>query len=183
MNGVLLLGHWLKHTSSVSWQDRGVLRCGNSRMEFLESRLLNSSQGTRKRKVFERFGLFRHMMCRIAGNSSIQSLIIILTLGGNLRAQENPQSLTRQQQYEKIGSAFESIFLQQLYSQMKMSGDSMNESASNLFRKSNAEKIFESMRDQAFLEQVARQNPIGIKDLVVRQLEGKGGVPKGALLQ
>ena len=50
------------------------------------------------------------------------------------------------------------------YKEMKMSGDSMNESASNLFRKSNAEKIFESMRDQAFLEQVARQNPIGIKD-------------------
>jgi hypothetical protein len=174
----------LLHTSCVFLQDRGVLRYRNSRMEFRISRLLNSSQGTRKTKVFERFRLLaRHMMCRAAGNSSIQSFLLSACALCFTCTSAAQSATSRDAQIQEVGSAFETIFLHQIYNQMKATQEMWNQSEGSHFKKSNGERIFESMRDQVLLEKMSRQNPIGIKDLVVRQLEGKSGVPQGALLQ
>jgi Rod binding domain-containing protein len=100
----------------------------------------------------------------------------------SLQAQDK-QVQTQHEKIQELGAQWESIFLQQMYQQMKATHEGWNQEPNSLFKKSNAEKIFESMRDQKIFEKMGRQNPIGISDLVVRQLEGKSGVPSAALLQ
>lgn len=179
---------WLKQSFALFLQDRGVLRPDDSRMESKVSGFTNSSQGTKELEVLKKFWLFRHTMCCKAESSSIQLLIIAtfavaFFLPYSSSAQMQSQLKTRQQQIEGVGEAFEAMYLQRLLQQMRSSNDIIGDSKENPFRKSNAEKIFQSMLDQDLVKNMASQNPIGIKDLVVRQLTGKSGVRSRTLVE
>jgi len=93
-------------------------------------------------------------------------------------SQEAPQSPE-----ERVGEAFESLMLQRLLTQMRTSSQVFSEGEDNPFRASNAERIFQSMQDQEIAKSLARQNPIGIKQIVVRQLTGKSGVSNRVLVE
>lgn|GEM_PF-1212876 len=181
---------WLCHTGCVLGQkDRGV--SGPDQM------FLNSSQGLPKRTDRER------RMRHATGNSSIHlfyqnngaserpaegprvlSIINLLLLtgslisGGGLFALDSsfnkaPVKQPENKVYRQIGDAYEGLLLKQMYAVMKPPTDT---SPGNIFAPSNGEKIFEGMRDDMMLDAMSKNHLLGISDMVVRQLEGKGGV-------
>lgn len=81
---------------------------------------------------------------------------------------ENPE-------YRQVGDAFENMMMQNLYQQMRRSRDVFSDQQ-GMFAPSNGEKIFRSMQEQQMMEALSKRRPLGVSDLVVRQLEGKGGV-------
>lgn len=164
-------GTWLCHTGCVLGQkDRGI--------SGLEVKDLNSSQGQPKRT--DRESRMRHA----TGNSSIQSFkspffrwganllltLVGLNMGGVLSAGEKT---SENKVYRQIGDAYEGLMLRQMYQAMKAS---TGLSSDNPFAPSNGEKIFQSMLDDRMLDEMSKNHPLGISDMVVRQLEGKGGV-------
>jgi len=79
------------------------------------------------------------------------------------------------EQYRQVGDAYESMMVNHFYGQLK-SSQGMWVDPDSPFAPSNGEKIFQSMHDQLVMENVAKRRPFGVSDLVVQQLEGKGGV-------
>jgi len=116
-------------------------------------------------------------MCCKAENSSIQLFIFTLLVGFFISPHVVAQGqLSQMQQIEQVGESFEAMYLQRLLQQMRTSNELYADSQDNPFKKSNAERIFQSMLDQDLVKKMASQNPIGIKEMVVRQLTGKSGV-------
>lgn len=129
----------------------------------LESKGLNSSQGRPKRT--DRECRKRHA----TGNSSIQlfSLTLAFLASFSIHA-ENPQ-------HRQVGDAFEGMMLNFLYQQMQSNREAWVDK-DGPFAPSNGEKIFRSMQEHQMMQALSKSRPLGVSDLVVRQLEGKGGV-------
>lgn len=149
----------------------------------LDQKVLNSSQGKPKRTNRE---------CRMRytyGSSSIQLLskvflavVIIFSTASNANSDvgQSAEPLVQKQksmkeQYRQVGDAYEAMMVKHLYGQLT-SSQSMWIDKDSPFAPSNGEKIFKSMYDQLVMDNVAKRRPLGVSDLVVQQLEGKGGV-------
>ncbi len=101
-------------------------------------------------------------MRRAAGNSSIQLLTLALAVA----------MTPEQQQIRAVGDAFESLMLQRLYDQMKSANQLLNSGDDSPFAPGRGEEIFQGMRDEMMLKATAQRRPLGISDMVVRQLGG-----------
>jgi Rod binding domain-containing protein len=66
--------------------------------------------------------------------------------------------------------------LRNLYTQMQTANGIGESDPDSPFAPSNAERIFRSMRDEIVIQSLAKRRPLGVSDMVVRQLQGKGGV-------
>jgi len=151
---------WLSHTGCVFGQmGREVL--GNVQL------VLNSSQGQPKRPDCER------RMRHATGNFSIQPF----NLGVLLAGLTSISSLANQEAaYRQLGDAYEAMMLRNLYSQMQTANSITANDPDSMFAPSNAEKIFQSMKDEIVIQSLAKRRPLGISDMVVNRLQGKGGV-------
>jgi Rod binding domain-containing protein len=128
--------------------------------------VLNSSQGQPKRPDCER------RMRHATGNFSIQTfnrglLIASLTSAG---------ALANEAAYREVGDAYEALMLRNLYTQMQTANGIGEADPDSPFAPSNAERIFRSMRDEIVIQSLAKRRPLGVSDMVVRQLQGKSGV-------
>jgi hypothetical protein len=156
----------LLHTGCVfGHSDRGV--CG-----IYE---LDSSQGKPERKDRER------RMRRAAGNSSIQLLTFLLLAGGFTASRAEAQVTAKSQaaQIRAVGDAFEGLMLQRLYEQMRASNSLLAAGDDSPFAPGRGEEIFRGMRDEMMLKATAQRRPLGISDMVVRQLSGTQ-IPRAA---
>ena len=158
---------WLSHTGCVFGQmGREVL--GNVQL------VLNSSQGQPKRPDCERRK--RHA----TGNFSIQSFNLIVLLAGLMSA---GLAANEEEAQRKLGDAYEAMMLQKMYSQMQAANSINGNDPNGPFAPSNAEKIFQSMRDEIVIQSLAKRRPLGVSDMVVRQLQRKGGVRSAGRVQ
>lgn len=117
------------------------------------------------------------------GNSSIQ--LFVLVLAGLLPAvgQTAERDLGADPRVEQVGNDFEALMLGHLYRQMSEAQGFMDEGRDNPFKPSPAEKIFRAMREDEMVKRIAVTRPLGVGDMVVRQLQGRGGVPRGARIE
>jgi Rod binding domain-containing protein len=83
----------------------------------------------------------------------------------------NPEEETQR----RLGDAYETMMLQKLYDQMR-SSSGIGEVEEGPFAISHAEKIYRGMLDENMIQELAKRRPLGISDMVVRQLQRKGGV-------
>jgi hypothetical protein len=160
--------------TGCAWgKDRGVLACGNSRMEFRDSFLkgMISSQGTPVRLEQRRK---RHR----TENSSISfffGMAVLVTTLSPARANEALEE--SQDPYEKIAVGYETLMLKQMFDQMRKS-HSLFESdpamQDNPFRETQAERIMKSFQEQAMIESLAKSHPIGIGRSLVESVKQKG---------
>ncbi len=180
----------MKRTRERQWLSR--IGCALKQKDWgvsgLDQKVLNSSQGTPKRT--DRECRMRHA----TGSSSIQffhqffhqfflqffflAMMALGLPGVAMGMQENhplQDKASMSEQYRQVGDAYESMMMQHFYGQLKGSQDIWTDKDSP-FAPSNGEKIFQSMYDQLIMENVAKRRPLGVSDLVVQQLEGKGGV-------
>jgi hypothetical protein len=149
----------LLRTGCALWQkDRGV--------SGLDQKGLNSSQGLPKRT--DRECRMRHA----TGNSSIhlfnRSIFVMGLLSMGVFANEA--------QYRAVGDAYEALMLRHLYQTMQDANGINQQDPDNMFAPSNGERIFRAMQDELVVQGLAQRRPLGVSDMVVRQLQGKGGV-------
>lgn len=132
---------------------------------------LNSSQGRAKRTI--RLPVRSRWKRRNTGNSSILffSLFTLLECLTGSTLLVSAQK-TMEMQYREVGDAFEAMMLQHFYRQLKESSRTLQVGDENPFAPSNAELIFESMRDDIVIGKMAGSRPLGISDMVVKQLKG-----------
>ncbi|MEO5666536.1 MAG: rod-binding protein [Bdellovibrionota bacterium] len=137
--------------------------------------VLNSSQGQPKRPDCERRK--RHA----TGNFSIQpfnrSALLVGLLSTGVLAANNEAG------YRQVGDAYEALMLRNLYTQMQQANSMGDDDPDNQFAPSNAEKIFRGMRDEVMIQSLAKRRPLGVSDMIVRRLQGKGGVREGARVE
>ena len=122
-----------------------------------------------------------------SGNSSTQ-FFSILGLGFLALVGFSPPTMASEIQGAKdpidtVAESFEAMMLQQLYAQMQKSNRVLNVGEDNPFAPSSAELIFREMQDQQMLQGVAQRRPLGVADMVARQLRGTGGVGPSRLLE
>jgi Rod binding domain-containing protein len=129
---------------------------------------LNSSQGKRERPF--RFAVSKSRMLLETGNSSIQLIILSVTLCA--------AAFGATDRVRAVGDNFEALFLQHLYEQMQKSGGLSENDPDNPFSPSHAELVYRSMLNQELMKGVAARRPLGVSDLVVRQLQGQGRIRK-----
>lgn len=163
----------------MCWQDRGILKVAilgwKGHFNEKERFFLNSSQGRAKRKV--RLPVQLRRKRQYAGSSSILffskvTFLWCLCLNGPWAKAEAPINPELEKQYRAIGDSFEAMMLQNFYRQMKNSNRVVGLGDDSPFAPSNGEQIFEAMRDDLVIGKMADQHPLGISDLVVRQLKG-----------
>ncbi|HVJ66043.1 MAG TPA: rod-binding protein [Bdellovibrionota bacterium] len=174
-------------------KDRGVLGSIDSRMESEKrsENSLNSSQGKTKPGPETVTGLSECKMHRITESSSIRFLIYTLIFLSamaflSVRSHAARSMPTREQieaQYDQVGTGFEAMMLNNLYSQMRASSELVKMGDDNPFAPSNAEKIFRSMREQEMIESLAKTGPLGVKKMVVDRLKGRGGIEQGRVIE
>jgi len=158
---------WLSHTGCVFGQ------MGREVLGYVQL-VLNSSQGQPKRPDCER------RMRHATGNFSIQTFNLGAFFAGLLFS---GGVLANEAAYRRVGDAYEALMLRNLYTRMQ-AGSGIGESgANNPFAPSNAEKIFTNMRDEVMIESLAKRRPLGISDMVVKRLQGKGGVRESGRVQ
>lgn len=182
---------WPRHERKlVLKRGRGVLGMQKSRMDFCEPKsVLNSSQGTPEQTFREYFGLVRRMWtkARYTENSSIQpfKLLVLAACGAFATYVPKAQaSRIEASEIRRIGDQFEELMLQQMYQQMRSSGEALaDHGPDNPFKPSNAEKIFRSMQEQVMMRDLAKRRPLGMGQLVERQLKKQSGIPAAALLK
>ncbi len=189
------LGNWPQHERKfVRMQGRGVLDKQRARMALrlnCQSVVLNSSQGTPERTLRGKLWKERRMReIATTENSSICFLkglcrVLRQKLGGTLLAGTLVVTGSawgnQQEAIRRVGDQFEGMMLQHLYSQLKSGNESlMNSNEDSLFRPSNGERIFRAMQDEIVLNQLAKRRPLGMGNLVERQLNKQVGVPASA---
>jgi len=166
-------------------QGRGVLgRSGLSRMDTHDSskKRLNSSQGN----PYEAY-ICQRRKRHESGNSSICFLSLVLLFAGFLtatvsRAQEPVRRLTQDQQIRQTGDAFEALMLQRLQENMERAQGLMEPGEDNPFAPSAAEKIYRGMMREHVTKDLAKRRPLGIGDMVERQLRGQSGIGRRSAL-
>lgn len=167
-------------------QGRGVLRrLRISRMEIcgLFKNVLNSSQGTPERRDRD---CLRRMRDRLTKGSSIHlflftmTVILLTSLSIKVSA-EKPDGA--EAKIQEVGDNFEALMLQRLYSQMRASNQVVNAGDNNPFAPSHAELIFRGMQEEMLMKNLANRRPLGMGDLVVRQLKGLSGIGARPLLK
>jgi hypothetical protein len=75
-----------------------------------------------------------------------------------------------------VRQGFESILLRQMFDEMRKSGDMMQGEGDNFFAPSKTERIYRHMLDAKMVEELAKREPLGFGDLVVRSTKGEAGV-------
>ncbi len=167
--------------------DRGVLGHKIPRMEFkdLSENGLISSQGTPERtsRVARSARGLRMRRKRLkTGNSSIQlffSVALVLCAIGvgtkGVRANDGPPTM------QSVGDSFEAMMLSHLYTQLRQTSRLLNVGDDNPFAPSRAEMIYRSMSEDEMLKSLAKRQPLGFGNLVVRQLQRQVGVGQSAI--
>jgi hypothetical protein len=166
--------------TGCAWgKDRGVLACGNSRMEFRDSFYIGmiSSQGTPDRLEQRRK---RHR----TENSSIslkRNLILMICLCFGFLVENKGQAEQNESvdQYEAVAIGYETLMLRNLFEQMRKS-HSLFESdpafaEGNPFKESQAERIMKSFQEQAMIESLAKSHPLGIGRSLVNSVKNRNG--------
>ena len=157
---------------------------------------LNSSQGNPYEANEERSsadqsqrGLVAVRFCQRrkrheTGNSSIYFLTILAAglLATSTFAQGTP-SPEQAAKIRQVGDDFEAMMLQRLQEDMEKSQGLLQVGDDNPFAPSNAEQIYRSMMTQAMMQNLARRRPLGVGNLVERQLRGEGGIGPRALVK
>ncbi len=183
--------NWLYRCLRAAFQqDRGVLKdTQKSRMDFCEStkNVLNSSQGTPERT---QRGLFKLRLRRMriqerTENSSIHLFfvfaVVLLTLVPVKVLATNAER--REAQIQQVADDFEGMMLQFMYGQMQRANQEINAGDDNPFAPSNGEKIFRAMQDEIVMRQLAKRRPIGMGDMIARQLKGETGIARRNLVK
>lgn len=165
-------------------QDRGVLdehRISRMEIRLLSETVLFSSQGTPERS--ER-GYLRRMRS-LTKNSSIHLffllIVILLAMRGTQVFAANAEGT--EAKIQAVGDDFEALMLQRLFGQMRAANQLVNSGDNNPFAPSHAEMIFRGMQEQAMMKQLAARRPLGIGNMVVRQLKGLSGIAPRPLLK
>lgn len=173
-------------------KDRGVLGSNDSRMESKKrsEKRLNSSQGKTKPGLVTATGLSECKMHRITESSSIRFFIYALIaviaaeiFSWSVHAATQPTRQQIEAQYEAVGTSFEALMLNNLYTQMREASEIVKMGDDNPFAPSNAEKMFRSMKDQEMVEKLAKTGPLGVKKMVIDRLKGRGGIEGGRVVE
>lgn len=83
---------------------------------------------------------------------------------GKINAQDE-KAAKQDKELKEACKGFEAMFLSMMYKEMRATVPE-----NTLFGKSNAEKIFEDMRDNEMMKNVADSGGIGLADMMYRQL-------------
>lgn len=166
-------------------QDRGVLgRSGLSRMDIQRSskNWLNSSQG----KPYEAC-ICQRRKRHESGNSSIQLFLLALVplffLGaGFLTMPARAERASQDEQIRQTGDAFEAMMLTRMQESMEKSQGMLEPGESNPFAPSHAEMIYRGMLREHVMKDMAKRRPLGIGNLVERQLRGQIGIGRRSAL-
>ena len=153
---------------------RGVLGCVTT-----SKKGLYSSQGTPEeterpaQSESECHGWYLSLQKRFkAGNSSIHLFVLLAAT-----------VVTPDPRIRQIADGFEAMMLNQLYGQMRKSNQIIGEGDDNPFAPSHAEMIYRSMQEDQMIQQMAPHRPLGLGNLVEKQLTGKSGIPESHLIK
>ena len=78
---------------------------------------------------------------------------------------DNAKMAKQDKELKEACKGFESMFLSMMYKQMRATVPE-----NTLFGESNAQKIFQDMRDEELMKNVAESGGVGIADIMYRQL-------------
>lgn len=84
-------------------------------------------------------------------------------------------------EHSQVAENFEALMLSHLYSQIENSGRWVDVGDENPFAPTQAQRIFEGFRNQEMLKVLAARRPLGVADMVQRQLSGQNGIDKSRI--
>jgi len=87
-----------------------------------------------------------------------------------MKIESTPKLTTKEipEDIKKVGDGFEGMFAKMLLDEMRKTTEIPDEE--RIIPKSNAERIYESMLDSEYAEDIGRQGTMGISKIVVEQL-------------
>lgn len=111
----------------------------------------------------------------VTGNSSISLFFQLSALvASTVAVAANVAPAPGQDPVRKVGDDFESMMLDFMFQQLRNSESLAG--PDNPFAPSGGEKIFRAMRDQEMMKAIAGQRPLGVGNMVERQLRGQSGI-------
>ena len=132
------------------------------------------------------FGHFFHVPSLNRVSSGLLTSILLLAGGFLAPLAWADRALGADEKNAKIrqvGDDFEAMMLQRMQESMEKSQGLLQVGDDNPFAPSNAETIYRSMLTQMVTQKLAKERPLGVGNMVERQLRGEGGIGNRGLVK